>query len=349
MTSLPIPFVVAFFVFLIAASNHHHLKSSSSGQAFAAVLYLYAFSMLLIGLRWSLGWVALMPIAATIAVTGCALLYLAYCSLGRSEPVISFPRDTWHLLPVVSMVVCALLAPYWLDLVLVVSKLLYALLLARLAQKSPVSLQLVRLSWLSNTQLALWGTAAILLISALVDIVIAVDFALYEGRHSASVVGVVNLLVLLLLGWATAAAGRARANAQQVDSALESNNNISDVHNATDATAENDAQLLEALDSLLIDQRLYADSELNLQKLARKASVPSRKISRVINAQTGLNMSQWVNRARIDAVCDLLTDETINISDAMLEAGFLTKSNFNREFRRLKGCSPSEWREKNSR
>lgn len=296
-----------------------------------------------------MGWVALMPIAATMAVAGCALLYLAYCSLGRSEPVISFPRDIWHLLPVVSMVVVTLLSPYWIDPVLVATKLLYALLLARLAQQSPASLQLVRLSWLSNTQYAVWGTAAMLLVSALVDIIIAVDFALYDGRHAASVVGVVNLLVLLLLGWATAAAGRARANAQHVDSGIDSKSEASDTQNNSVTTTEDDTKLLNTLNSLLIDQRLYADSELNLQKLARKASVPSRKISRVINAQTGLNMSQWVNRARIDAVCNLLIDENINISDAMFEAGFLTKSNFNREFRRLKGCSPSEWREKNSR
>ncbi|MFT4726053.1 MAG: AraC-like DNA-binding protein [Granulosicoccus sp.] len=29
----------------------------------------------------------------------------------------------------------------------------------------------------------------------------------------------------------------------------------------------------------------------------------------------------------------------------MNDAGFLAKSNFYREFRRLKGCSPTQWRE----
>lgn len=110
------------------------------------------------------------------------------------------------------------------------------------------------------------------------------------------------------------------------------------------ASDNGDAALLETLNRLLVDNGLYADTELNLQKLARKAGVPARTVSRVINTQTGQNLSQWVNQARINAVCTLLTDDNVSVTEAMLEAGFLTKSNFNREFRRIKGCSPSEWR-----
>lgn len=34
----------------------------------------------------------------------------------------------------------------------------------------------------------------------------------------------------------------------------------------------------------------------------------------------------------------------MTITEAMNEAGFSTKSNFNREFKRVTGLSPSEWR-----
>jgi len=96
----------------------------------------------------------------------------------------------------------------------------------------------------------------------------------------------------------------------------------------------------------LVEDGLYADSELNLQRFARKAGIPARTISRTVNAQTGQNISQWVNNARINAVCRLLENAHLSISEAMFEAGFTTKSNFNREFRRIKGSSPSEWRER---
>jgi len=112
---------------------------------------------------------------------------------------------------------------------------------------------------------------------------------------------------------------------------------------AEDFASEN-AELLKQLEKELLSNKLYADSELNLQRLARKAGIPPRAVSRAINASTGLNMSQWVNNARIEAACELLQQSQISIGQAMFEVGFTTKSNFNREFKRITGQSPSEWR-----
>jgi len=89
-------------------------------------------------------------------------------------------------------------------------------------------------------------------------------------------------------------------------------------------------------------------SDLNLKKLARKVGVPTREVSRAINQHAEINVSQWINSARVDAACEALVDTEVSVTQAMMDAGFLTKSNFNREFRRLKGCSPTQWRENQS-
>ncbi len=359
MTTLPIPFVVALLLLLLAASNHHQMKETPSGRVFAMVLYTYALSMVCIGLRWSMNMVALLPVAATLSVIGAVLLYLGFRSLGRMGAVINLSRDWVHLVPITLVAMSALMQTTWVEVFLIATKLLYAGLLVQMARQMPDSLQLVRLSWLKNSQQALWGAALLLLVSVAVDIAISIDFALYEGRHSANLVGFVNFLILLLLGWASVSAGRGRVVDRDSDSKTDCGLNTDDdadqarskdriaVHSEHMNTSEtDDLRLLEQLNSLLVDDRLYADTELNLQRLARKAGVPARSISRVINTHTGRNISRWINSVRIDAACTLLKDADVSVSQAMLEAGFLTKSNFNREFRRIKGCSPSEWRAK---
>ena len=98
------------------------------------------------------------------------------------------------------------------------------------------------------------------------------------------------------------------------------------------------------LEEFVQSNELYKDPELNLQRLSRKLGVPSRKVSRAINVHTGGNISQWINQARINAACEMLRQTDISIQQAMFDAGFTTKSNFNREFRRVHNCSPTQWR-----
>ena len=59
---------------------------------------------------------------------------------------------------------------------------------------------------------------------------------------------------------------------------------------------------------------------------------------------TGANVSRHANGLRIERACEsLLAGEAV--TTALLSSGFNTRSNFNREFRRITGKSPSDWRE----
>jgi len=358
MPSLPLPIIVALLLLLLAATNQQTLRETATGRVFLSVLLIYAVSMALIGLRWSLDMVTLLPLVATLAIVSSALLYLAFCSLGRPGPVIVFSRDWIHLLPVLAVAASTLLLQSWVDVLVIAAKLFYAVLLARLALRAPDTLKLVRLSWLKNAQLALWGATVLLIVSIMLDIVITIDFARYDGRHAENLVGWMSFANLLLLGWATVKAGQGRTVEHlevaqtNTPSTSESKQNLTGNRDSggddkPSFDPAEDARLLEKLNTLLIDDRLYADTELNLQRLARKAGVPARTVSRVVNANTNQNLSQWINNARVNAACTALSDQKVSVNQAMLEAGFVTKSNFNREFRRLKGCSPSQWREIN--
>jgi len=70
--------------------------------------------------------------------------------------------------------------------------------------------------------------------------------------------------------------------------------------------------------------------------------VPVKQLSEAINKVTGENVSRYINAARINEAKAVLSSGE-NVTSAMLSPGFNTKSNFNREFLRVAGVSPSEW------
>nr|WP_246719019.1 AraC family transcriptional regulator [Rhizobium rhizoryzae] len=107
-----------------------------------------------------------------------------------------------------------------------------------------------------------------------------------------------------------------------------------------------DQALLIRIQEALDAKDLYRQEDLSLAKLARRVGAPARDVSAAINRATGLNVSQFVNNRRIREVCRLLEETDQPLTTMMLDAGFATKSNFNREFRRVTGMSPSEWRSK---
>ncbi|MEO0829588.1 MAG: AraC family transcriptional regulator [Pseudomonadota bacterium] len=110
----------------------------------------------------------------------------------------------------------------------------------------------------------------------------------------------------------------------------------------TGEVAEPDAEVWQSIQSYMSEHRPYLDPDLTLARLSRKLGIPAKTISATINRATGDNVSRFVNAARIEAAqMALLNGESI--TSAMLASGFNTKSNFNREFLRVTGLSPSKW------
>ncbi len=82
-----------------------------------------------------------------------------------------------------------------------------------------------------------------------------------------------------------------------------------------------------------------------MRRLSRKLGLPDRSVSKAINKTQNMSVSQFVNQFRIKDACALLEQTDQSILQVSLAAGFLTKSNFNREFARITGQTPSQWRQ----
>jgi AraC-like DNA-binding protein len=106
--------------------------------------------------------------------------------------------------------------------------------------------------------------------------------------------------------------------------------------------SDQDVEIIQKLKNLMETQKLYLNPDLTLSLLSRRLLVPAKQLSGAINRSTGENVSRYINAARIaTAQQHLAAGESI--TSAMLSSGFNTKSNFNREFLRISGQSPSDW------
>lgn len=85
--------------------------------------------------------------------------------------------------------------------------------------------------------------------------------------------------------------------------------------------------------------------EIRLAELAKIAGMSTSAFSRFFKLHTGRNLSDYIIDIRLGHASRLLVDTTQSISEIGFDSGFNNLSNFNRIFKKKKGCSPSEFRE----
>lgn len=89
----------------------------------------------------------------------------------------------------------------------------------------------------------------------------------------------------------------------------------------------------------------YTD-ELRLEYLSNMVSMSPSAFSRFFKLRTGKNLAEYIVDIRLGHASRRLVDTTEAISEICYECGFNTLSNFNRLFKKRKGCSPSEFRDR---
>lgn len=89
----------------------------------------------------------------------------------------------------------------------------------------------------------------------------------------------------------------------------------------------------------------YKD-EMSLEQLADLAGMTPTAFSRYFKLRTGKNLSEYIVDIRLGHAARRLVDTTDSVSEICWTTGFNTLSNFNRLFRKRKGCNPTEFREK---
>jgi AraC-like DNA-binding protein len=83
----------------------------------------------------------------------------------------------------------------------------------------------------------------------------------------------------------------------------------------------------------------------DLPRLARRVGLSTSRLSRLFKAQTGIALSEFRNRRRIDRFLELYGEgSTRTLHEAALEAGFGSYPQFHRVFKQVMGYAPATHR-----
>jgi AraC-like DNA-binding protein len=276
-------------------------------------------------------------------IPGLGLVRLAAASLVPPIAWFCFARLTasWTsrrlwlgLLPLAIAVLLGLALMRWLDVLLAALFLGYGAALLRIALSGPDGFGAVRLGDVKGTQKAALAVGAAMIGSGTIDLLIGLDFRFQDGTHVAVLVVIANAIALPVAAYAAIVVGNGVAAPQSVP----------DEGEKPVLSTEDDARIVDAVAVLMREKELFRDPDLTLNRLARRAGIPARQISGAVNRMQGRNVSQMVNEYRIAEAKRLLKENDLAVTQVMLESGFQTKSNFNREFLRATGMTPSDYR-----
>ncbi|MEZ2414194.1 helix-turn-helix domain-containing protein [Muriicola sp. E247] len=101
------------------------------------------------------------------------------------------------------------------------------------------------------------------------------------------------------------------------------------------------------LEKHILEHQKYLDQLLSMEKLAAELSISPGHLSKLINAYSGQNFSDYINEYRIEQAKKLLSDPTFKpytIVAIGLECGFNSKSTFYLAFKKFTGQTPSDFR-----
>jgi AraC-like DNA-binding protein len=102
---------------------------------------------------------------------------------------------------------------------------------------------------------------------------------------------------------------------------------------------------LKALDTLMQEQKLYKENNLDLHALAVELGLTAHQLSELMNTRLGKSFSRYLREQRVTAAQRLLKEEpSASVLSIGLDVGFTSQSNFYEAFREITGTTPGKYR-----
>lgn len=113
-------------------------------------------------------------------------------------------------------------------------------------------------------------------------------------------------------------------------------------------TEEKSMHLFTRLEKLMREETVYRDNFLTKEKVADMLGTNRTYLSQIINQQTSLTFTQYINEHRINEAVKLLSDpeNPIPLKTISSEVGFSSMTTFYKSFQHTVGMTPSQYKNK---
>ena len=328
MLLIPVSYVIAAYLLILLIKEVKDKDKSSRNMSFVVFLGVVSLQLVLIGTRYGYQVESIRTVQPCLAAIIPGLAYFSFTEKPNRLP--GLQQLLLHLLPILLVFLEAIFARELLDITVAAIFLVYALLLTYWALFRSNNLEWIEFNAQRNYQIGLWTVIVTFYISATTDFLIVITRWNNLQWETGSIVGLSATLSAAVL-WATTL----YFNSQRMSVSAFVPQRMN-----TDAAREITVNVI----GLMKSANVQRDPSCSVDKIAKKLGITSRSISIAINQSENINVSTFVNNYRINEVCDKLKNTDLSITEIMYSCGFNTKSNFNREFKRVTGQSPSQWR-----
>ncbi len=109
---------------------------------------------------------------------------------------------------------------------------------------------------------------------------------------------------------------------------------------------ENDENPVVRRARRIVDE--HHSENLSLEKVAGMVNTSTYYFCKLFKKATGLTFTDYLGRSRVERAKELLINPNLRVSEIAFEVGFESLSQFNRTFKRIAGCSPTQYRRNRS-
>ena len=340
MLAIPLPFVAALLLLMTGVLLRCRYPQTSQKPFWFIILC--ALMVTVVGLRWTFDITFFRFLQPILGACVPVAAWLCFAGAHRSQ---SSTHLHW-LGPIAVFVGSLFYVHLWtgtLDVLLILLYLGYGSLLLKSSLRVP---EQVRLTDVPKVLVAERVAGAMLLFSALVDSALSFDILLLDAQHTNLILSISYLVLIPAVVSAVMVVSMSTPAEEKNQQALSpmSQRSPEEASSLDKDQAEETAQIMAKFDALMRDHQVFKDPDLSLNRLARKLGIPARKISSAVNQTHQQNISKVINAYRIEHAKNRLKQTDEAITEIYLSSGFQTKSNFNREFSRITGQTPSEFR-----
>lgn len=106
-----------------------------------------------------------------------------------------------------------------------------------------------------------------------------------------------------------------------------------------------DRTIMEKVEQLMIEKKLFVNSDLSMEVLAAELGLDRRHVSSAINACTNKNFYAYLNEYRVKEAIRLMSDSNdLTIDAVAYDSGFNDRRTFHRIFKQFTGLTPAAFR-----
>ncbi len=337
---------IAFATALMALLISGHLaRQEGAGNPWpnrllAGYFALFGLQQLLLSFQLQAGDIQLGTFRVALMLGANPIAYLFFESLRTQGPFRPRPRFFIHFAPLALVPLLALMGMEdWLDPLLSLSLIGYAAWFTYLAGRGASQFAHLR-TFASTARRWLLAFAVFFAMSALLDLIIAAQVNAAGAIEASAMLQLVAPTLLLAVSFLLfGSMGDSSVFDWLYERSLQSS-----------ARTEREpvaADLMVRIEETIKDPKTYTDANLTISRFAKRLSVPARSVSIAVNDGMGLTFSQLLSQTRINAAKEMIgssAEESKSVLEIAYAVGFGSKSNFNKEFKRQTGMTPTEFR-----